>query len=132
MARATATPTTTQRPRRRCRACPRAWSGVAISIPGLDRPVAWLCAASFPVNFYVFPAIVTPRQRPPGERIVKSSCLFPVLLLVAVGLSARADGPEDLRLVSNPTLSPDGSTLAFVWGGDIWAVPAEGGNARPL
>lgn len=63
---------------------------------------------------------------------MKASSLFPVLVLAAFGLPARADGPEELRLVANPALSPDGSTLAFVWGGDIWAVPSEGGIAKPL
>lgn len=31
-----------------------------------------------------------------------------------------------------PGISPDGQTIAFVHGGDIWTVPAEGGDARIL
>jgi tricorn protease len=31
-----------------------------------------------------------------------------------------------------PALSPDGTTLAFVWRGDIWVAPATGGAARAL
>src|SRR5262245_29507118 len=31
-----------------------------------------------------------------------------------------------------PGISPDGSTVAFVSGGDIWEVPAAGGDARLL
>jgi Tol biopolymer transport system component len=31
-----------------------------------------------------------------------------------------------------PALSPDGKTLAFVYRGDIWSVPSEGGRATPL
>jgi len=33
---------------------------------------------------------------------------------------------------SEPSLSPDGSEIAFVSGGDIWTVPARGGDARLL
>jgi tricorn protease len=39
---------------------------------------------------------------------------------------------EEIRLASQPALSPDGSTLAFVWHGEIWTVPIAGGAARPL
>ncbi|MBJ6121829.1 PD40 domain-containing protein [Sphingomonas sp. BT553] len=34
--------------------------------------------------------------------------------------------------LGEPALSPDGSTIAFVSGGDIWEVPAAGGVARLL
>jgi tricorn protease len=33
---------------------------------------------------------------------------------------------------SEPSLSPDGKTIAFVSGGDIWTVPSTGGEARLL
>lgn len=33
---------------------------------------------------------------------------------------------------AEPALSPDRSEIAFVSGGDIWTVPAEGGEARLL
>jgi tricorn protease len=32
----------------------------------------------------------------------------------------------------HPALSPDGTQLAFDWRGDVWVVPAEGGEARRL
>jgi Tol biopolymer transport system component/C-terminal processing protease CtpA/Prc len=31
-----------------------------------------------------------------------------------------------------PSLSPDGKTLAFVYKGDVWTAPAEGGRATPV
>ena len=31
-----------------------------------------------------------------------------------------------------PAISPDGQTIAFSYQGDIYAVPAAGGNATPL
>ncbi|MGI8509445.1 MAG: S41 family peptidase [Gemmatimonadaceae bacterium] len=34
--------------------------------------------------------------------------------------------------LAEPSLSPDGSEIAFVSGGDIWTVPARGGSARLL
>jgi Tol biopolymer transport system component/C-terminal processing protease CtpA/Prc len=37
-----------------------------------------------------------------------------------------------LPSLSDPTISPDGHEIAFVSGGDIWAVPAAGGEAHLL
>ncbi len=31
-----------------------------------------------------------------------------------------------------PALSPDGDTIAFVWAGDVWAMPSAGGAAKRL
>ena len=39
---------------------------------------------------------------------------------------------ESIRLANQPALSPDGSTLVFAWGGDLWTVPSTGGQAKPL
>ena len=39
---------------------------------------------------------------------------------------------EVVRLAEEPALSPDGSTLAFAWAGDLWVIPSKGGVARPL
>jgi tricorn protease len=40
--------------------------------------------------------------------------------------------PHPLPSLSEPSLSPDGSEIAFASGGDIWTVPAQGGAARLL
>ena len=37
-----------------------------------------------------------------------------------------------IRLAQEPSLSPDGGTLAFAWRGDIWSVAVKGGAARRL
>ena len=43
-------------------------------------------------------------------------------------------GPTEaaVRLAEQPNLSPDGKTLLFVRGGDIWQVPTRGGQASRL
>jgi Tol biopolymer transport system component/C-terminal processing protease CtpA/Prc len=53
------------------------------------------------------------------------------LLFAPVGLSAE-DQPAPLASYAEPSISPDGSEIAFVSGGDIWSVPATGGTARLL
>jgi tricorn protease len=69
-----------------------------------------------------------------GERLVRTPCLVavsPFLIAASMALAApAAAGP--IRLATSPALSPDGSTLAFSWAGDIWSVPVAGGVARPL
>ena len=58
--------------------------------------------------------------------------LSPFLLFTCVPallLAQQNEGPGWLRY---PTLSPDGSTIAFSYQGDIYTVAAEGGEARPL
>src|SRR5262252_8432554 len=50
---------------------------------------------------------------------------------VSVSLSA-ASAPSGLPSFGEPGISPDGSTIAFVSGGDIWEVPSRGGDARLL
>ena len=58
-----------------------------------------------------------------------ASCLFPTHLhSQAVGRDSAAARP----VFAEPSLSPDASEIAFVSGGDIWTVPAAGGEARLL
>lgn len=54
------------------------------------------------------------------------SC-FLVMSVASAGFAQSAGG-----LYSEPGISPDGSKVAFVSGGDIWEVPASGGNAHLL
>ncbi len=62
------------------------------------------------------------------------------VLLGALSVAAVAGGwagavaaaPAALPSLSEPALSPSGAELAFVSGGDIWTVPAKGGQARLL
>ncbi|WP_425613738.1 S41 family peptidase [Anatilimnocola sp. NA78] len=65
------------------------------------------------------------------RRLQGSRSLFALLLLVTAFVAlARAD--EDIRLATDPALSPDGQTLAFSWRGDLWKVPVTGGTAQRL
>src|SRR5688500_5873841 len=44
----------------------------------------------------------------------------------------RVTTAEPKLSFAEPGISPDGSEIAFVHGGDIWVVPARGGQARLL
>jgi tricorn protease len=57
-----------------------------------------------------------------------------VLLLVAAvpQFAEQQSGTAALPSFAEPGISPDGSTIAFVSGGDVWEVPARGGDARLL
>lgn len=50
-------------------------------------------------------------------------------LFVSAGMSFGQGSALWLRY---PAISPDGTTIAFEYKGDIWTVPAAGGNATPL
>ncbi len=50
----------------------------------------------------------------------------------ASGPPSRLAAPHALPSLAQPALSPDGSEIAFVQGGDVWAVPAAGGAAHLL
>jgi tricorn protease len=54
------------------------------------------------------------------------------ILWAALSLTAAAAGPAPLPSFGEPGISPDGATIAFVSGGDIWEVPSRGGDARLL
>src|SRR5437588_9253835 len=60
--------------------------------------------------------------------------IFDLALVFAVSvISSSAFGQGASQpYFTDPALSPDGSEIAFVSGGDIWTVPATGGDARLL
>src|SRR5437588_11317125 len=60
--------------------------------------------------------------------------IFDLALVFAVSvISSSAFGQGASQpYFTDPALSPDGSEIAFVSAGDIWTVPASGGDARLL
>lgn len=64
------------------------------------------------------------------RRLQVSRSLVLFLSLLWCALVAHAD--EEIRLATEPALSPDGQTLVFSWRGDIWKVPVSGGLAQRL
>ena len=54
------------------------------------------------------------------------------ILLLAALLAVSAASGQNLRFASRPSLSPDGNTLYFSYLGDIYTVPASGGQAMSL
>ena len=54
-----------------------------------------------------------------------------LFLLSAILIAVNASAAE-AWFVSSPSLSPDGMSVAFVYEGDIWIVPASGGTAKRI
>ncbi|HMV81743.1 MAG TPA: DPP IV N-terminal domain-containing protein [Blastocatellia bacterium] len=59
---------------------------------------------------------------------VRLVVLLSLLSFVAFGQASK----EALPYFAEPSISPDRTEIAFVSGGDIWTVPANGGDARLL
>ena len=68
---------------------------------------------------------------------MKKMSIAIVVLLAAATPRFAAQQPAGsvanaLPSFAEPGISPDGATIAFVSGGDIWEAPARGGDARLL
>ncbi|MGD9126209.1 MAG: S41 family peptidase [Planctomycetia bacterium] len=61
------------------------------------------------------------------HRIALTALFISVVFLVGSSLAK-----EPVLLPMWPSVSPDGSQVAFSWRGDIWTVPVEGGDAARL
>src|SRR5258706_10391728 len=83
-----------------------------------------------PVNYVSEVAMAAERRRSGGLGI------FIVMVIGCIAVRASGEpakaSPTTLPSFAEPALSPDGSEIAFVSGGDIWTVPATGGEARLL
>ncbi len=68
--------------------------------------------------------------------LVLLASLFAAIWFIAGSFSPRtavaSDGKTAEPTFSEPGISPDGSQIAFVSGGDIWTVSSSGGEARLL
>jgi tricorn protease len=61
-------------------------------------------------------------------RILSLTASFTCLILAQ---STHAEHRQ-VQMANDPTLSPDGKTLAFSWANDVWSVPSHGGVAHRL
>src|SRR5438552_19024254 len=63
---------------------------------------------------------------------MRKPMLVVAIAAAAAGVHAQRAAVAPLPSLAEPGIAPDGSTIAFVSGGDIWEVPARGGDARLL
>src|SRR6266853_5101798 len=76
---------------------------------------------------------MTDWTRRASRALVRNLALL-LIALTAVSINAAAQPapPQAQAYVTEPAISPDGSEIAFVSGGDIWTVAATGGDAHLL
>src|SRR5260370_35561761 len=73
---------------------------------------------------------MTDWTRRASRALVRNLALL-LIALTAVSINAAAQPapPQAQAYFTAPAISPDGSEIAFVSGGDIWTAPAKGGAA---
>lgn len=69
------------------------------------------------------------------RRVVGGAALL--AWISTMGAAAPAQEPAappavEIKLATDPVLSPDGSVVVFSWAGDLWSVPVGGGTATRL
>ncbi len=68
----------------------------------------------------------------PAESVVKSTLCVLAILLVSTMIPVGNVSADEVLYARYPALSPDGTTIAFTYQGDIWTVPVTGGEATRL
>lgn len=70
----------------------------------------------------------------PSVRVLASAGVLALAVAsrLATGSAQQPAAESGLPSFAEPAISPDGREIAFVSGGDIWTVPATGGDARLL
>ena len=63
--------------------------------------------------------------------VARAGVLLALTVMCSTGLFSQTS-TKPQPYFTEPAISPDGSEIAFVSGGDIWNVPASGGEARLL
>ena len=76
--------------------------------------------------------MTTTTSSPARPRSVAHGALLPLALLVLVASAPPQNASVARPLFAEPSLSSDASEVVFTSGGDIWSVPARGGEARLL
>lgn len=54
------------------------------------------------------------------------------MLCALIQISSKSDASPNLYFASEPSLSPDGKMIVFVYENDLWTVPSDGGNASRI